>query len=310
MRLPLPLLAVLALSLLWVPPALAKPIPRSAKVLFERTTNYHHIVVYDLGGVRTLAFDGSEETIMRLNDPVHSGFEYLNFFHAPFAFNGQIERVLMVGLGGGSAAKQFQAYYPEVALDIVDIDGAVVEVAKEYFQFTPGPKTRIHVMDGRQFLRGTQQKYDLILMDAYTSNPYGSFIPFHLATQEFFQLARSRLTDGGLLAYNVIGQIGGWRKNIIGSLFKTMETSFATIYMFPAASTRNVVLVADTGSLRQSRSSLTRSAQSLLSRGRAPMPGYLAMLGKMYDPDSRPAAYRVSPVLTDAYAPVDGLLTE
>lgn len=288
----------------------AKPIPRGAKLLYEKTTNYHFIQVYDLAGVRTLAFDGSEETIMRINDPIHSGFEYLNFFHAPFAINGSIQRVLMVGLGGGSVAKQFQTYYPGVQIDIVELDPVVVDVARDYFQFTPGPNTRIHTMDGRQFLRGTQVKYDLILMDAYTSNPYGSFIPFHLATEEFFALAKSRLQPGGLLAYNVIGQLNGWRKNILGSLFKTMEGSFNTIYMFPASSSRNVVLIGDTGASRYSKAALTSSANSLVARGRAPMPGFVAMFRKVYDPESRPAAYRSSPVLRDDFAPVDGLLKD
>lgn len=290
--------------------AFAKPIPKSAKVLYEKTTNYHFIQVHDLAGVRTLAFDGSEETIMRLNDPIHSGFEYLNFFHAPFAINGSITRVLMVGLGGGSAAKQFQTYYPDVQLDIVELDPVVVDVARQYFQFTPGPNTRIHTMDGRQFLKGTKAKYDLILMDAYTSNPYGSFIPFHLATTEFFALAKSRLTPGGLLGYNVIGQLNGWRKNILGSVFKTMEGSFETVYMFPASSSRNVVLIADTGMTQYTKTALTNSAKALVARGRAPMPGYTAMFTKVYDPESRPAAYKSSPVLTDDYAPVDGLLKD
>ncbi|MEO7995680.1 MAG: fused MFS/spermidine synthase, partial [bacterium] len=193
-------------------PALAKPLPSGAKVIHERTTNYHHIQVYDLNGVRTLSFDGSEESIMDLKNPTDSGFEYISFFHAPFAINGAIRRVLIVGLGGASAAKQFQHYYPDVTLDIVELDPAVVEVAKEYFAFTPGPKTHIYVMDGRQFLKGTTAKYDLILMDAYASNPYGSFIPWHLATSEFFALAKSRMNPGGLLAYNVIGQLANWRK--------------------------------------------------------------------------------------------------
>ncbi|HYE76601.1 MAG TPA: fused MFS/spermidine synthase, partial [bacterium] len=182
-------------------------------------------------------------------------------------------------------------------------------VAKTYFQFKPGPNTTIHTMDGRQYLKATRKKYDLILMDAYTSNPYGSFIPFHLATQEFFALAKSRLKPGGMLAYNVIGQLSGWRKNILGSVFKTMETSFPTIYMFPASSSRNVVMVGDTGTQRYTRGLLMESARALVNRGRAPMPGYVAMVGKVYDPDARPAAYKASPILTDAYAPVNGLLT-
>ncbi|HYE77514.1 MAG TPA: spermine synthase, partial [bacterium] len=107
-----PLMATLLLASALAPAAQAKPIPKAAKVIFEKTTNYHHIQVYDIKGVRTLSFDGSEESFMKLNEPVNSGFEYIGFFHAPFAINGGLTDVLMVGLGGASAAKQFQAYYP------------------------------------------------------------------------------------------------------------------------------------------------------------------------------------------------------
>lgn len=301
-------LSVLALLIVLAPSVQAKPIPKSAKVIFEKTTNYHHIQVYDLKGVRTLSFDGSEESFMKIGEPVNSGFEYIGFFHAPFAINAAVTDVLMVGLGGGSAAKQFQASYPGVNIDIVELDPAVVDVAQTYFEFKPAATTKIYTMDGRQFLKGTKKKYDLILMDAYTSNPYGSFIPFHLATQEFFALAKSRLKPNGMLAYNVIGQLSGWRKNILGSVFKTMETSFPTIYMFPASSSRNVVMVADLGSQTYTRALLMNSARSLVERGRTKLPGYVAMVSKVYDPDSRPAAYQASPILTDSYAPVDGLL--
>ena len=57
----------------------------------------------------------------------------------------------------------------------------------------------MHDADARPFLRRTDERYDLIVVDAY-HQPY---VPFYLATREFFRLARERLAPGGILALNV-----------------------------------------------------------------------------------------------------------
>jgi hypothetical protein len=58
---------------------------------------------------------------------------------------------------------------------------------------------RIHADDARPFLRKTDERYDFIFLDTYRQ-PY---IPFYLATKEFFELARDRLAPGGAVIINV-----------------------------------------------------------------------------------------------------------
>src|SRR5205809_453849 len=82
-----------------------------------------------------------------------------------------------------------------------------VNVAKEYFKVQETPALKIRNQDGRVFLNRTSDRYDVIIMDAYTTSRYGSSIPPHLTTREFFALASAHLTTNGVLAYNVIGQI-------------------------------------------------------------------------------------------------------
>ena len=55
------------------------------------------------------------------------------------------KRILMVGLGGGTLPKVFSALTPEAQQDLVEIDEAVVTVAKRYFDFTPSAKMAVHV---------------------------------------------------------------------------------------------------------------------------------------------------------------------
>jgi spermidine synthase len=102
-------------------------------VLFDRISAYHHIQVYDENGTRTLSFNGSWETKMSLTNPLAGHFEYTEYFQMPWLWNHGIQRVLMVGLGGGSTQRAYQHYYTNVMVDTVEIDPVVVEVAKKYF---------------------------------------------------------------------------------------------------------------------------------------------------------------------------------
>src|SRR5262249_42696310 len=152
--------------------------------------------------------------------------------------------VLMLGLGGASTQRAFEHDYPGVQFDTVELDPAVLRVAKLYFHFQESPRQRVFLEDGRGFLRRTQRQFDAIFLDAYTQNRYGAFIPHHLVTKEFFTLAASHLTTNGVLAYNVMGSLQGWRADLLGAVYKTMKAVFPQVYLFPCRSSLNVVVIA------------------------------------------------------------------
>jgi spermidine synthase len=215
----------------------------NSAVVFEITSPYHHIRVSDQDGIRVLSFDGSMETRMSLRDPLRGHFEYTEYFHMPWLWNAQLTNVLMIGLGGGSAQRAYAHYYPHVTVTTAEIDPAVVEVAKQFFRFEQTTSQRVDVSDGRVFLRRSEMKYGVILVDAYVANRYGSFIPYHLATKEFFELAASHLTTNGVIGYNVIGNLRGWRADLLGAIYKTMKSAFPQVYLFPAKESQNVVII-------------------------------------------------------------------
>jgi spermidine synthase len=215
-----------------------------AAVVHETYSAYHHISVIDQAGLRILSFNGSQETRMSLVNPLAGHFDYTEFFQMPLVFNPKLTNVLMVGLGGGSVQRAYQYYHPTVQVTTVEIDPAVVLIAKRYFEVLESPTLRIHVGDGRMFLRRSPVKYDAIIMDAYQMGRYGSQPPHHLVTQEFFQLAHTNLTTNGVLAYNVIGTAYGWQASVVGAMYRTMKTVFPRVYWFPAAQSQNVVLLA------------------------------------------------------------------
>lgn len=276
------------------------------EVVHETTSPFHHIRVVDADGVRTLSFDGSMETRMSLQDPLKGHFEYTEYFHLAWLWHTQLTNVLMVGLGGASAQRAFAHHYPDVTVETAELDAQVLRVAREYFHFKESPRQRVFLSDGRVFLRRTQKQYDVILMDAYTQNRYGSFIPAQLATQEFFELASQRLATNGVLAYNVMGTFHGWKADVLGAIYKTMKSVFPQVYLFPATDSQNVVLIGTKSPRKFTLAELQQRAAALLKDGRVTLPSFrLRLLAYRFDP---PPSFQTSPVLTDDFAPIEGLL--
>jgi spermidine synthase len=280
----------------------------SGTLVYETTSPYHHIRVIDEAGVRTLYFDAGMETRMSLKIGLEGHFEYVDYFHMPWLWNTQITNVLMIGLGGGSAQRAFQYYYPDVAFRTVEIDPTVVRVAQDFFNVRESENHKIEISDGRVFLRRSSARYDVILLDAYVSDRYGSSIPQHLATKEFFELARDHLTTNGVVAYNVIGTLYGWHADIIGAIYKTLQAVFPQVYLFPATTSMNVVLIATRSSIKTNIQGVRWRAAQLVDSKRITLPGFRQRVEAFQN--TPPASAFSSPILTDDYAPVEGLSGE
>jgi spermidine synthase len=286
---------------------LATP-PLEGAVIFDRYSPYHHVQVVDSRGFRVLSFDGTHETQMSLTNSLQGHFEYTEFFHMPFVWTPKAQRVLMIGLGGGSTQRSFQHYHTNVTVDTAELDPVVADVAKRFFGVTETPRHRIHLQDGRVFLRRTTNTYDIVLLDAYTKNRYGSSIPPHLATLEFFKLASEHMSTNGVLAYNVIGQIHGWRADIVGGIHRTMKEVFPQVYLFPARSSMNVVLVGTKNSQPYTPERFRQEGAELARENVLRLPTVSTRLRAFSNVAPRTAAS--SPVLTDDRAPVESLARE
>jgi hypothetical protein len=150
--------------------------------------------------------------------------------------NASPDSALMIGLAGGTAARQLIAAYPEISVDGVEIDEAVAEVGREYFGMTD-PRIRVHIEDGRYFLRTTDDTYDVIGVDAY-KQPY---IPFQLTTKEFFSEVEAKLTDCGVAVVNVGRTETDFRLvDVIGS---TMRDVFPYVYAVDVERYSNTMVI-------------------------------------------------------------------
>jgi spermidine synthase len=279
--------------------------PAISRVMYEVTSPYHHVRVLDDGHLRTLCFDDALETRMSVQNPLIGHFEYTEYFHQAALWNTNISQVLIIGLGGGSAQRSFEHYYPRVKVESVEIDPVVVQVAKDYFNFRETDRQQVHISDGRMFLRRTTNQFDLIILDAYVQGRYGSCLPQHLATQEFFQIARDHLTTNGIIAYNVIGTTGGWHAEIVGAIYRTLNTVFPQVYHFPCKTSQNIVLLGTKARYRAEINGLRQRANLLVQSGRITLPAFRERLDslQLWPPPNLASC----PILTDDFAPVEGL---
>ncbi len=278
--------------------------PSQAAIIYRRDTLYNHILVEDIGGVRLLRFDASVQSSMSLVNPLEGALEYTDYFHTPFVFNPNIRSTLFIGLGGGSGPKRFLADYPDMRVDVVEIDPVVVEVAEQFFGVTRQPRLNISIEDGRVFLNRTNRQYDLIVVDAYLSSAYGPYIPFHLATREFFERSRDRLTVGGVLVYNVIGTVQGPQSTNVRSIYKTMASVFPSLYMFPAETSMNVVIVATKRKVSYAPPQIYDIGNRLFLERKVRLPAFLRRLTRCIA--AVPPLADV-PILTDDFAPMERL---
>lgn len=274
------------------------------RVIYEKDSAYHQISVLEDGLNRYLRFNRSFQGGMVLKNPYESPFLYTSYAHLALAFQPTIRRVLVIGLGSGTIPKRFLRDYPEVTVDSVELDPAVVDVAKRFFEVRDNPRHRIIVDDGRVYLRRAEAKYDLIVLDAY----FAEGIPFHLATREFLEIVRDHLNPGGLVASNIIGALEGSNSRLYRALHKTYGSVFPGLYPFPAAfgparittDTRTIVLIA-TSRMGIDADEILTAARALRSSGRVTLP--LDRYARDYY-GGRVATSDV-PLLTDDYAPVD-----
>ena len=198
-------------------------------------------------------------------------------------------------LGGGSySVPRAWADRGASKITVSEIDPAVTKVATRDFWFLPETARVVH-KDGRVALAQAEEKFDVIVGDAFTDIA----VPAHLVTREFFRLVDERLAPGGIFAMNVIDNID--QLTALGALVATLREVFPNVEVWtearePRPGERRVfVLLA----------SDTASPVSEIYAG-SPDPKRFAALDQAFLDDIllRTGAQ----VLTDDYAPIDRLM--
>jgi len=279
------LVALAIVALMLVPPGSVKATPG---LLHEEESRYQFIQVVQQGAERRLYLNEGQaiHSVWRA-DTVLTGGEWDMFLCAPPLLGRTARDVAILGNAGGTTARAFGVYYPEARIDGVEIDGAVSNAGRAWFGLGDNPRLTVRTADARPFLRTVDQRYDLILIDAYRQ-PY---VPFYLATREFFALARERLTEDGVIALNVSTVPGDTR--LAQAIAGTLAGEFPQVVTWQALRFNQFVVgLARPRSLEVLRARLLQAPRDLLPDTR------------LFAAGLRPAAPAARP-WTDDRAPVE-----
>ena len=232
-------------------------------VVHKEKSLYQNIVVTEKAGKRCLVFSvkrqQKNQTCIDINDPTRIVFPYVRMIFAGLLVNPEPSRGLMIGMGGGTISSVLTSIYPDLTLDLVEVDQAVVKVATDYFGFKKTHQIDVHVTDGRVFARRAlrrKEQYDLIILDAFT----GEYIPEHLMTVEFLENIKDLLTPGGVVIANTFSG-----SSLYHHESATYSAVFGPFFSLKMRGTGNRVIVASTAKL-PTREALTDNALTLRSR--------------------------------------------
>ena len=275
-------LAVALAALVAVPPGAIKP---EHGLLHEEDSLYQFIQVVERDdGKRLLRLnEGVAAHSVWRRDTVLTGGVWDAFLALPPLLDRPLRSVAILGNAGGTMARAFGVFYPQARIDGVELDPAVSRVGRRWFGMNDNPRLTVHDADARPFLRSTKERYDLIVVDAY-HQPY---VPFYLATREFFRLARERLAPGGILALNVASVPGDER--LLEGISGTLTYEFPSVAVWPALRFNKILLA---------------SARPL-HLGGARVPPALEPLRELLRRGLQPVTHRAGRPWTDDRAPVE-----
>jgi spermidine synthase len=285
-------LAPLAVAALLAIPVGTVKATGGARVIWESETEYQYArVVREIDGERRLELnEGYAVHSVYRPGAFLTGDYWDEMLVLPFAARAQPPRaVAILGNAAGTTARAFGHFFPRTRVDGVEIDGELSDVGRRLFDLH-GPNLHLHTADARPFLRRADRRWDLVVVDAYRQ-PY---IPFYLATREFFAEVRDHLAPGGIVAINVGHPERSDRlEKVLGA---TMADVFGTVLRDPSQRT-NVMLVGTDAPASAER--LRAAAPRLPSELRALAAATAARLGERLAGGS---------VYTDDRAPVEWLI--
>lgn len=212
----------------------------STNALFEIKTlkgQYGDVVRYVESpyGRIVVSREGPQHTVWESGTPIYSGSNVIGSeekVHYALCQLDRVESVLLVSGGLGDTTTEIAKYKPS-SIDYVELDPTLTRVALKEGIIRKVPRLRIIHADGRRHLKVTHKQYDAILVDIPDPD---TFQLNRFFTSEFFSLARSRLTKGGILSVSMEyspNYISDIKRKKLSSLYNTAKMHFENVVVLP-----------------------------------------------------------------------------
>ena len=274
-----------------------KPAYRGELLVEVESDNNYLQVVQD--GDERLLIMNEGQAIHSIYNPnqLETGGPWDYFLLGPYLTgNDPPSSALIVGIAGGTTARQLHAAFPGITVDGIEVDPAVADIAEEYFGLTD-EIANVTVGDGRYVLQTSDELYDLIALDAYRQ-PY---VPFQLATREYLREVKEHLNPNGVVAVNAGRTDDDYR--LVDALSATMRAEFSTVVVVDVERFDNSLIFAT-----NAPATLDGFVQRLQTVGELPVVTPTAELA-LRSGNIR-LATATEPVLTDDHAPVEWIIDQ
>jgi len=195
-------------------------------VIEKVESEYNNVFVIKQGQMLYMNFGYQNsqyvESVYDMLDRGALAARYTRYMTLAPVYAGRFERAAFVGLGGGRTASYLVDSFPQLSMEIAELDPEVIRLAKKYFGVKESERLKLNAQDGRIFLTRSKNTYDAVFLDAYR----GPFVPFHLLTREYFEIIKRHLRPGGVVAQNVepTTMVLDSAIRTIGAVFKNVET--------------------------------------------------------------------------------------
>ena len=202
-------------------------------VIKDEDSEYSRIWVKDIKvadnvSYKTLQVDTELESYMN-EQTGEMGAKYLGYYDLFEYYNKNAKDALLIGGAAYTYPKHYLKRYDDKKIDVVEIDPKMTQIAEEEFNLDVNdPNLGIYHQDGRSYLNYSKNKYDVIMIDAFT----GRNVPFELTTYEAMCNAKRMLNEGGIVMTNVISSLEGKDSKFIKHEYATYKKVFDDVKLF------------------------------------------------------------------------------
>lgn len=111
-----------------------------------------------------------------------------------------VDKVLILGLGGGTVVKLLRKYWPNAKITGVDIDPVMVEMGEKYLGLDKSD-VEVVIEDAYEYVRissETKRKFDLVLVDLYVGDEF----PEKFESEKFLRCLKKIIAEGKVAIFN------------------------------------------------------------------------------------------------------------
>jgi spermidine synthase len=266
--------------------------------IYQKKSLYRNILVAESDGYRCMKFGRlhASQACIEIDNPSRLVHNYTQGLMTSLYIATSARRTLVLGLGGGVIPRALRMIDKEMIIDTVELDPAVVDVAKSFFSYKEDTRSHIYVDDARVFVRKQHRMgivYDIIIIDAFDKD----YIPEHLLTKEFLEEVKSLLSANGTVASNTFAD---------GALAKheaaTYQSVFGSIFNVDMDSGNRIILAC-----RDHLPSLTSIREKAIQLDSQLQPLGVSSSDLLYLIKVQPSVTGIR-ILTDQYSPSNLLL--